>query len=207
MIKHRKLTDLKNIGKKIAGRLNAVGVFSEEELRRMGAVGAHRMIKENYPEETLPVCYYLYSFEGALTDKHWDEIGEHKKQELKAKIALPEGDTMSAIEADAWFSNADPAQRATLIALRNLIRSVAPEAVEMIKWSRLCYSNASGLFCYLHSTKSYATLGFENGAALSDPECLLEGTGKNMRHIKFKQGRSPDNPAVLALLTQAASEA
>jgi DNA transformation protein len=32
------------------------------------------------------VCYYLYSFEGALTGKHWDEIGAHRKQQLEAEI-------------------------------------------------------------------------------------------------------------------------
>lgn len=86
MSQNRSLTDLKNIGKKIAGRLNAIGIFSEDDLRRVGAVGAHRMIKERYPDETLPVCYYLYSFEGALTDNHWDDVGEQRKQQLKAQI-------------------------------------------------------------------------------------------------------------------------
>ncbi len=86
MNQNRKLTDLKNIGKKIAGRLNEVGIYSEEELRVVGSVDAHRMIKEIYPDETLPVCYYLYSFEGALCDKHWNEIGEQRKRKLKAKI-------------------------------------------------------------------------------------------------------------------------
>lgn len=86
MTQNRKLTELKNIGKKIAGRLNEVGIFSEDELRVHGAVEAHRMIKEKYPNETLPVCYYLYSFEGALFDKHWDDIGEKRKRELKDKI-------------------------------------------------------------------------------------------------------------------------
>ncbi len=84
---NRKLTELKNIGKKIAGRLNEVGIFSEDELLIVGAVEAHRMIKEKYPNETIPVCYYLYSFEGALTDKHWNDIGEDKKRELKLKIS------------------------------------------------------------------------------------------------------------------------
>lgn len=86
MSRNRSLTDLKNIGKKIACRLNEIGVFSEDELRDVGAVGAHQMIKEKYPEETLPVCYYLYSFEGALIDKHWNEIGEQKKKQLKSQI-------------------------------------------------------------------------------------------------------------------------
>lgn len=86
MSRNKNLTDLKNIGKKIASRLNEVGIFSEDDLRKVGALGAHRMIKERYPDETLPVCYYLYSFEGALTDTHWDEIGEHRKQQLKSQI-------------------------------------------------------------------------------------------------------------------------
>lgn len=43
---NRSLTDLKNIGTKIADSLNEIGIFSEDDLRRVGAVGAHRMIKE-----------------------------------------------------------------------------------------------------------------------------------------------------------------
>ena len=85
MSRNRILTDLKNIGRKIARRLNEIGVCSEDELRHAGAVGAHQMIKEKYPEETLPVCYCLYSFEGALIDKHWNEIGEQKKKQLKSQ--------------------------------------------------------------------------------------------------------------------------
>jgi len=67
MSRNRSLIDLKNICKKIASRLNEVGIFSEYDLRRVGAVGAHRMINERYPNEPMPVCYYQYSFERALT--------------------------------------------------------------------------------------------------------------------------------------------
>lgn len=86
MSQNRKLTDLKNIGSKIASRLNEVGIFSEDELRFHGAVNAHQMIKKIYPNETLPVCYYLYSFEGALSDQPWNEIGEQRKHALKCAI-------------------------------------------------------------------------------------------------------------------------
>ncbi len=84
--RNRKLTDLRNIGNKIAARLNEVGISCEDELRQVGAVGAHRMIKEKHPNETFPVCYYLYSFEGALSDKHWDELSERRKQQLRAQV-------------------------------------------------------------------------------------------------------------------------
>ena len=86
MSQNEDLTNLKNIGKKIAVRLNGVGIFSKDDLKLIGAVGAHRLIKQKQPNETLPVCYYLYSFEGALTDKHWNEIGEQRKWQLKEQI-------------------------------------------------------------------------------------------------------------------------
>ncbi|QDV52136.1 TfoX/Sxy family DNA transformation protein [Gimesia fumaroli] len=87
MKQNRKLIELRNIGKKIAVRLNEVGIFSENELRVIGPAEAHRMIKKKYANEVLPVCYYLYSFEGALKDKHWNEIDENRKRELRNQIS------------------------------------------------------------------------------------------------------------------------
>ncbi len=84
--KNRNVEKLINIGNKIAGRLNEIGISTEEELRHIGAVEAHRLISNNYPAETLPVCYYLYSFEGALTDTHWNEVPKKRKQELREEI-------------------------------------------------------------------------------------------------------------------------
>ena len=81
----RKVSELKNIGTLIAKRLNEIGVDTEDDLRRMGAVEAHRRIKNNYPDKTLSVCYYLYSFEAALRDIHWDDLSNKEKEELKNK--------------------------------------------------------------------------------------------------------------------------
>ena len=50
--------------------------------------GAHRMIKEKHPDETLPVCYYFYSLEVALTEKHWNEISEQRKNQLEAQVGI-----------------------------------------------------------------------------------------------------------------------
>lgn len=86
MLRNRKLTELKNIGKKIASRLEAAGISTEDDLREAGAVGAYHRVKTLYPDETLPVCYYLYAFEGALTDTHWDGIGDKRKRDLKMQI-------------------------------------------------------------------------------------------------------------------------
>ena len=87
MMQNRNLIELKNIGKKISARLNEVGIFSEDELKFYGAAKAHKMIKSQYPDEVLPVCYYLYSFEGAIKNIHWNDIGESRKRELQHEIS------------------------------------------------------------------------------------------------------------------------
>lgn len=76
----------KNIGPTIARRLNEIGVYTLAELHNMGPAKAYQAIKQQYPDKTLPVCYYLYSFEGALTDTHWNDIPEKRKQQLLKEI-------------------------------------------------------------------------------------------------------------------------
>lgn len=112
---------------------------------------------------------------------------------------------MSQQELDHWFATAPEAQRATLSALRKRVKSLRPDVVEAFKWSRPCYASGRGLFCYLQSARHHVTLGFYQGASLDDPENLLEGTGKDLRHIKIKDGANPDAPAIEAILRQAAS--
>ena len=51
----------------------------------MGPVKAYKRICQNYPNQTIPVCYYLYSLQGALMDTHWDELPEPVKDELYAQ--------------------------------------------------------------------------------------------------------------------------
>jgi len=57
-------------------------------------------------------------------------------------------------------------------------------------------------FAYVDVFKNHTNIGFFYGAHLDDPAGVLEGTGKNMRHVKVKPGREPD-PAVLRNLIHA----
>jgi len=54
-------------------------------------------------------------------------------------------------------------------------------------------------FAYVDVFKSHTNVGFFFGAHLDDPSGLLEGTGKNMRHVKLKPGAEPNPPALGAL--------
>ena len=82
------LSQLKNIGATVEQRLNEIGVFTREDLKRIGPAAAYRRIKHNYPDITLPRCYYLYSLEGALRDIHWDSIPDAVKRQLSTDAGL-----------------------------------------------------------------------------------------------------------------------
>lgn len=73
---------LKNIGPTIRKRLNEIGVETRDDLERIGPVEAYRRICLNYPSRTIPVCYYLYSLQGALMGLHWDSVPKPIKDAL-----------------------------------------------------------------------------------------------------------------------------
>ena len=61
-------------------------------------------------------------------------------------------------------------------------------------------------YAYIALHGSYVNLGFYHGAALPDPENLLEGVGKKLRHVKIRDVSSAKAPAVLALLSAAIAD-
>jgi len=77
---------LKNIGPTVARRLLEIGVKTRKDLEAVGPVAAYQHISANYPGKHLPVCYYLYSLEGALRDQHWNDIPERVKTTLQRQV-------------------------------------------------------------------------------------------------------------------------
>ena len=63
----------------------------------------------------------------------------------------------------------------------------------------VCVQDAA--FAYVNAFRSHVNVGFFHGASLADPEGLLEGVGKYMRHVKLKPGRTIDSFALEALIT------
>ena len=58
-------------------------------------------------------------------------------------------------------------------------------------------------FGYVNVFTSHVNVGFFYGAALRDPERLLEGGGKSMRHVKLRVGEAVDGVALRALIEAA----
>jgi hypothetical protein len=61
--------------------------------------------------------------------------------------------------------------------------------------------------CYIGVMKDHVNLGFLRGNALSDPQRILEGEGKHMRHIKIRIMSDLLRPAIRAYLQEACERA
>src|SRR5215831_7657685 len=61
--------------------------------------------------------------------------------------------------------------------------------------------------CYIGVIKDHVNLGFIRGSELIDPQRILEGTGKQMRHIKIKNISDLERPAIRSYLQEACERA
>jgi hypothetical protein len=58
-------------------------------------------------------------------------------------------------------------------------------------------------FAYVNAFKAHVNVGFVRGAEIADPEGLLEGTGKFLRHVKLRPERDVDATALVKLIETA----
>lgn len=72
---------IRNVGPKSAAWLRQIGIRTEEDLRRFGAVEAYRRVKVAGFKPTLNL---LYSMAGAEDDCHWTALSEERKAALVA---------------------------------------------------------------------------------------------------------------------------
>jgi hypothetical protein len=64
-----------------------------------------------------------------------------------------------------------------------------------------CVTDAA--FAYVNAFRAHVNVGFFRGAELPDPDSLLEGTGKFMRHVKLRPGGDVHTTALLTLINTA----
>lgn len=56
---------------------------------------------------------------------------------------------------------------------------------------------------YVNVFRAHVNVGFYHGAELRDPEKLLEGRGRQMRHVKIRPGQDVNQPALEGLIRAA----
>src|SRR5438105_13184707 len=107
------------------------------------------------------------------------------------------------------LANAGAHARELAHALRKLVAEVMPNVVE-VPWPKLRMASygvgpkkKSEHFCYISAQKDDVNLGFYYGAELPDPEELLRGTGKLLRHVKVREANEIRSRALRQLLKAA----
>jgi hypothetical protein len=88
--------------------------------------------------------------------------------------------------------------------LRQLMKRTVAGTKESVNPWKIPTFGSNGPMCFLMVGKNHVTLGFLRGTALLDPAGLLEGTGKNLRHVKLRTMEDLRNPALKRLLLAAA---
>lgn len=112
-------------------------------------------------------------------------------------------------QVQVWLENLPTEKKLLIEALRRLIGSVAPEAHEIIYHDASGYGPTDSGFdriVYISVFEKHVNVGFFFGGFLSDPERLLVGSGKRMRHIKIRSLQETETPAITSLLAQAWSD-
>jgi len=89
-------------------------------------------------------------------------------------------------------------------AVRALVKTSVPACEEYVNPWKIPTFDLNGPLCFYRTAKKHVVYGFMRGAVLRDPQKLLEGTGKYLRHVKLRSIADVRRPAVRSLLEQAA---
>ena len=108
-------------------------------------------------------------------------------------------------EVDTLLEPSSPVVAETARALRTVIGAAFPEAVETVDFpNRLIAIGLSmktrDLVFAIAPHSAHVNLQLADGVDLPDPDGLIEGTGKRIRHVKVRSVEAASSPAVRAIV-------
>jgi hypothetical protein len=112
----------------------------------------------------------------------------------------------SSDQVGEWLQRLPPDDGKIIATLRGVIRDVAPDAHEIVYHDALGYGPTDSGFdriLYISVFRDHINLGLFYGAGLHDPQALLTGSGKQMRHVKIRPGAPLPRAAIRQLLEKA----
>ena len=86
--------------------------------------------------------------------------------------------------------------------LRDKILKLDSDLDEVIKWNNIIYEK-NGLVYAIVVHKDHVNLEFANGIELLDPDGMLEGTGKKIRHVKIRNSEEIESKKLTNLIREA----
>ena len=108
----------------------------------------------------------------------------------------------------AFLASYPPEVRDLALELRALVFEVIPNALEQVDVPNKIISygfsrKTADIICVIAPYTSHVILMFGKGTELRDPEGLLKGTEKHVRHVKIKAASDIEAPALRTLLEAA----
>ena len=106
---------------------------------------------------------------------------------------------------DTFLKGYSPQVREIAVKAREVILSVMPDATEKVYpgWKVIQYgagADMKSVFVAISPQRERVNLGLAGGVDLPDPEGLLEGDGKAIRHVKLTSPEAASAPAVRELV-------
>jgi hypothetical protein len=103
---------------------------------------------------------------------------------------------------DEWKNDQSAKNQKLIDALSGLVKKTAPELTPTVKWGQGCWTLGDAPKVYIHAEPDHIQFGFYTGSKLKDPEGLLVGGGKHVRHVKVYTTKGIPRSALVALLEQ-----
>jgi hypothetical protein len=104
---------------------------------------------------------------------------------------------------DAWFDARSGELGLIARAWFEVMRGCGDDVRELLHDGHPTACVGDAAFGYANVFTAHVNIGFFQGTELPDPEGLLEGTGKFMRHVKLRPGVDIDVPALTRLIEAA----
>ncbi len=105
---------------------------------------------------------------------------------------------------NAYVRDENPELRKVVSGLRSFVKKCVPGTKETVNAWGIPIFERKDPFSYFMVGKNQVTFGFHFGSSLEDPDGLLEGTGKNMRHVKLRALEDLKQPGLNKLVQAAA---
>ena len=99
-----------------------------------------------------------------------------------------------------YVKDENPSLRAVVAGLKKVVKELVPGTKETVNAWGVPTFVAQNPFAFYMVGKKHVTFGFPFATSLPDPEGLLEGTGKNMRHVKLRTSEDLDKKGLRELI-------
>ena len=103
-----------------------------------------------------------------------------------------------------YVRNENPELRKVVRGLRGLVKAIVPGVKQTVNSWGIPTFESPDPFCFYMVGKNHVTFGFHFGTSLQDPERLLEGAGKNIRHVKLREVKDLKRKGLRRLVQSAA---